>query len=478
MSNSEVRMWLRIIVVSITISVIIQVLWPNLRNVTFSRRSLCRYGLMPDVVRRVIPCSPALTTRQRALEDRNKDLGYFVDPFAVEPWSDDKGRPILEEKKTPVPLSIRITEERKGELEAEAVAALNAAIFSRKNGKVHKAETIIQHALALAPNHPDILTEYGILVETVRKNLVEAEQLYTKALSYNPHHTEALVRRARTLPLVEEIDKKMLKALRRKRAYFLRIPRNSPSLKRAMRESYFMHVYHTVAIEGNTMTLVQTRSILETRMAVAGKSIMEHNEILGMDAALRFLNQSLVHIGLITVEDILDIHRRVLGFVDPEAAGVFRTTQVFVGNFAPVAPELVPSEMEELIRWLNDEETLLLDPVEFAAIAHYKFVYIHPFIDGNGRTARLLMNLILMQAGFPPIIIPVEERSDYYHTLSAANSGDLRPFIRFIAKQTDATLQALIDLVPNIDDQEMITVSGRQSGRQNFTHVPNDSQSK
>lgn len=66
-------------------------------------------------------------------------------------------------------------------------------------------------------------------------------------------------RRARTLPLVEEIDKKMLKALRRKRAYFLRIPRNSPALKRAMRESYFMHVYHTVAIEGNTMTLVQTR---------------------------------------------------------------------------------------------------------------------------------------------------------------------------------------------------------------------------
>lgn len=73
---------------------------------------------------------------------------------------------------------------------------------------------------------------------------------------------------------------------------------------------------------------------------------------------------------------------------------------------------------------------------------HLLQVYIHPFIDGNGRTARLLMNLILMQAGFPPIIIPVEERSDYYHTLSAANSGDLRPFIRFIAKQTDATLQA------------------------------------
>ncbi|VDM47604.1 unnamed protein product [Toxocara canis] len=420
---------------------ILQILWPNLRNITFSRRSLCQHELVPDIVRRIIPCSPILTTRQRALADRGKHLGYFVDPFPVEPWSDGKGKPILEDESVAVLKSIGITEDRKRDLEVEAVAALNAAVSSRKKGNMRKAETIIQHALALAPTHPDILTEYGILVETMRKNFVEAEELYTRALNYNPHHTEALTRRARTLPLVEEIDKKMLRALHRKRAYFLRIPRNSSALKRAMRESYFMHIYHTVAIEGNTMTLVQTRSILETRMAVAGKSIMEHNEILGMDAALRFLNQSLVHIGLITVEDIREIHRRVLGFVDPEAAGVFRRTQVYVGSFTPVPPELVPSEMEELVRWLNDEETFLLDPIEFAAIAHYKFVYIHPFVDGNGRTARLLMNLILMQAGFPPIIIPVEERGDYYHSLNAANAGDLRPFIRFIAKQTDATLQ-------------------------------------
>lgn len=68
-------------------------------------------------------------------------------------------------------------------------------------------------------------------------------------------------------------------------------------------------------------------------------------------------------------------------------------------------------------------------------------VSIHPFIDGNGRTARLLMNLILMQGGFPPIIIPVDARADYYDTLTAANRGDLRPFIRFIARQTDLTLQ-------------------------------------
>lgn len=82
----------------------------------------------------------------------------------------------------------------------------------------------------------------------------------------------------------------------------MHIPRNDSGLRRSMRESYFAHVYHTVAMEGNTINLAQTRSILETRMAVAGKSIVEHNEILGLDAALRYLNQSLTEVGHITLE--------------------------------------------------------------------------------------------------------------------------------------------------------------------------------
>ena len=79
------------------------------------------------------------------------------------------------------------------------------------------------------------------------------------------------------------------------------------------------HIYHTVGIEGNTMTLAQTRSVLETKMAVAGKSVMEHNEVLGLDAALKYVNQTLVDrvTGEISLQDILEIHKRVIGFVDP-----------------------------------------------------------------------------------------------------------------------------------------------------------------
>lgn len=94
--------------------------------------------------------------------------------------------------------------------------------------------------------------------------------------------------------------------------------------------------------------------------------------------------------------------------------------------------------------WMNSEEALKLHPIEFAALAHYKLVYIHPFYDGNGRTARLLMNLILMQAGFPPVSVKIEDRLKYYETLETANKGDVRPFIRFISDCTERTLDEFI----------------------------------
>lgn len=152
-----------------------------------------------------------------------------------------------------------------------------------------------------------------------------------------------------------------------------------------------------------------------------------------------------------------------------------------MGRFTPVAPEYVKEQLDELVEWLRDPETMELSPVERAAIAHYKLVrsdivkslvnknslakkscwciaeiecvarfcysqkafqvVVHPFVDGNGRTARLLLNLILMRAGYPPVILPVESRAEYYATLHTANLGDLRPFVRYIAKHTENTLK-------------------------------------
>ena len=98
----------------------------------------------------------------------------------------------------------------------------------------------------------------------------------------------------------------------------------------------------------------------------------------------------------------------------------------------------------KFVDWLNSVSAMSLHPVKLAALAHYKLVHIHPFVDGNGRTSRLLMNLVLMQAGFPPVIIRRADRDIYYNHLITANEGDIRPFIRFIAHCTEKTLDAYL----------------------------------
>ena len=330
-------------------------------------------------------------------------------------------------------------------LSAEALAALTLAKEMWDNGKPEKALKLFQHALALDATHPDILNEYGEFLEATQKDVVKAEHMYCRALIISPKHTKALSNRQRTLPLVEEIDQKIFYRLDNKRDMLIKVPESHQGLRRMKKENYFRHIYHTTAIEGNTFTLSQTRSFVETNIAIGGKSIMEHNEILGLDAALSYINSTLVNkLGTICVDDILDIHLRVLGYVDPVGAGHFRTTQVFVGDHVPPEPGSVEALVREFVEWLNSEEALGLHVLEYAALAHYKLVYIHPFYDGNGRTSRLLMNLILMQAGYPPIIIKVEEKHEYYQHLNTANDGDVRPFIRFIARCTERTLDEYI----------------------------------
>lgn len=111
----------------------------------------------------------------------------------------------------------------------------------------------------------------------------------------NPSHTDALTNRERTAAIVENIDSKCLDLLDKKRDALSEIHESNSALRRAKKEAYVQHIYHSVGIEGNTMSYAQTKSILETRMAVEGKTIDEHNEILGLDAAMKFINATLVN---------------------------------------------------------------------------------------------------------------------------------------------------------------------------------------
>jgi len=356
---------------------------------------------------------------------------------------------IVDESRLEVAPTTRLASQEAAEEAAnlkEAHNSLGAAMELRRGGNLGKARRVFRHALSLAPRDPAVLLHYGELLQQ-GEEVVEADHYYARAIAYSAAgsalQSKALELRQATASRVQTMDDAVLARIDGKKAKFLEVKADSAAMRRAKKEAYFQYIYHTVGIEGNTLSLAQTRAILETRLAVVGKSIMEHNEILGMEAALMYINNTLVDKwGDITIQDILEIHRRVIGNVDPVEAGMFRRSQVFVSNHQPPPPSLLSVLMGKFVTWLNSGQDL--HPVRHAALAHYKLVFIHPFMDGNGRTSRLLMNLILMRAGFPPVIVRRADREVYYRHLQAANEGDIRPFIRFIALCTEKTLDAYL----------------------------------
>lgn len=187
------------------------------------------------------------------------------------------------------------------------------------------------------------------------------------------------------------------------------------------------------ALEGNTLTESETKILLEDGLAVGGKPLRDTYEAIGHARAYDYMF-SLLRASSVTEDDILYLHHLFYRDIDITQAGHYRAIPVFIsGSSYPVAaPASVPSEMGALLRWLGAAKDAL-HPVELAALLHQKFVFIHPFIDGNGRVGRLLMNILLIQRGFLPAIIPPVRRNDYIRLLEKAHS-DVKPFVEFIAE--------------------------------------------
>lgn len=192
------------------------------------------------------------------------------------------------------------------------------------------------------------------------------------------------------------------------------------------------YTYHSNAIEGNSLTISETKVVLEEGVTIGGKSMREHLEAINHREAIDCLIALAGQPDPLTEADIKDLHRIVLRGVDTKNAGRYRQQNVLISGTGFTPPDFlhVREHMEGFCHWRADE-AFNLHPVERAARVHADFVNIHPFVDGNGRTARLLMNLELLRAGFPIVIIPVEERSAYYANLDAAAvHGEYEPFVR------------------------------------------------
>lgn len=217
----------------------------------------------------------------------------------------------------------------------------------------------------------------------------------------------------------------------------------------SLRENYVLEwTYNSNAIEGNTLTLVETKVVLEG-ITVGGKSMREHLEAINHKEAILFLEDLVKENNELSEFDIKAIHSLVLKGIDNSNAGKYRTENVIISGATHKPPEsiLVPEQMEQLILRYNEWITQY-HPLIIAALLHGEFVKIHPFIDGNGRTSRLLMNFEVIKNGYPPIIIKNEMRPQYYESLDKAHiTGDYTDFIKLVVEAEERSLDLYLKVI-------------------------------
>jgi Fic family protein len=201
--------------------------------------------------------------------------------------------------------------------------------------------------------------------------------------------------------------------------------------------------YNSNAIEGNTLTITETKVILEDGLTIGkGKSLKEHLEVINHKEAIDYIDDIVSKDLDISERVIKDLHYLILKSIDNKNAGEYRQTNVLISGskHRPVEHYLVKERMVELVEWYKNNRDKK-HPIELAAEFHFRYVYIHPFIDGNGRTARLLMNLILMRNGYPVTVIKTEDRNEYMKALEEASvKGNLNDFIKIVAEAVDKSL--------------------------------------
>ncbi|MFA3101667.1 MULTISPECIES: Fic family protein [Acinetobacter calcoaceticus/baumannii complex] len=209
----------------------------------------------------------------------------------------------------------------------------------------------------------------------------------------------------------------------------------SPAIVKNLHEDLILRwTYHSNAIEGNTLTLLETKVVLEG-ITVGGKALREHFEAINHRDAILYVEDIIKKQEPFSEWQIRNIHQLILKNIDDENAGRYRQQNVLISGATTNPPDhtLLNDKMAQFIDWYNQEADTL-HPIERAAKVHADFVGIHPFVDGNGRTSRLLMNLELMKAGYPPSVITVENRLAYYEALDQWMAyGNSEPFNNLVA---------------------------------------------
>ena len=205
------------------------------------------------------------------------------------------------------------------------------------------------------------------------------------------------------------------------------------------------YAHNSTAIEGNTLTLIETKVLLEDEISVGNKSLREIYEVINHNKAFAYVKKCISENKHLDENIVKDIHSILMENI--LVGGVYRNVEVRItgAKHKPPAPSEMYYQIKEFFSNINSKSDL--NPIELAAWTHAEFVKIHPFIDGNGRTSRLIMNYQLLRNEFLPVSINTEDRLEYFNLLEEyAVNGNLAPFVDFIAKLEEQQLDEYLSI--------------------------------
>lgn len=259
--------------------------------------------------------------------------------------------------------------------------------------------------------------------------------------------------------MIKYLDHKIAERLEEKLQKLNKLrPLPKSAVKKLQDQLRIEMTYNSNAIEGNSLTLKETFLVINEGITVKGKPLKDHLEAKDHHAALQYLYK-LVEKGkhhTISERLIRALHQIIMQDTDKAWAGKYRNSNVVIAGASHTPPDAldIPQKIQKLTNWIK-ENRKNLHIIELAALVHHKLVHIHPFFDGNGRTSRIIMNLLLMQNGFPLVIILKNDRKKYYNVLAQADDENHTPLIRFIAQAIERSLNLYLKiLTPSIKKRE------------------------
>lgn len=238
-----------------------------------------------------------------------------------------------------------------------------------------------------------------------------------------------------------------------------------PSIVSKLKQQFAIDMtYNSNGIEGNSLTLKETAWVIQDGLTIKGKPLKDHLEAKDHYEALEFLYETVEYNRQQTISEVFirALHQLVVRETEREEAGKYRTVNVMITGSDHTPPDMsgVSLKMYNFMRWIKNNQKKL-HPIELAALIHHKIVYIHPFVDGNGRTARLVMNLTLMQEGYPLVVVLKNDRQKYYRVLAQADKGTYQPLVRFIAQAVERSLNIYLKVLfpARINETKFVSLS-------------------